>query len=253
MISWFKSHWKIIAGIAVGIPVLYWLYQQYAANAATNAANSQTAAQQAALDNAEQAQNEQSALSSLTGGGSPGGQDTPGNSITTTPTATSTSPTTTTPAAAISSSNLYAGTTGEYSTEPTAGGDYTSISQVGAPDTIGESVTIQGQLYTNQGGQWVSGTGGTAGSVPTGPTGSNPAPVSSTPAAPVSPSTPVTSLFGKRPSTGIMGPSRSVSATGSTAGDTVNTSSPVKVAIGGPASKPALPTRTPSLPGNPFR
>ncbi len=71
--EWLKKHWEILAAIAVGIPVLYWLYQAYS----TSSANSAQAAQDATLQNAEQQATadyaQQVALSNLQGGYGGGG------------------------------------------------------------------------------------------------------------------------------------------------------------------------------------
>src|SRR5580658_5961643 len=79
--EWLKKHWEILAAIAVGIPVLYWLYQTYQSDSAANA----QAAQSTALQNQEQtdeaAYAQQVALANL-GSGSSGGSS-QGNIITT--------------------------------------------------------------------------------------------------------------------------------------------------------------------------
>ena len=66
--EWLKKHWGWIAAVAVGIPVLYWLYQAYQ----TNAANNAQTAQQTDLVNQEQADQasyaQQIALANLSGG-----------------------------------------------------------------------------------------------------------------------------------------------------------------------------------------
>jgi hypothetical protein len=80
--EWLKKHWEILAAIAVGIPVLYWLYQK----SATGQISSAQAAQDASLQNAEQQATadyaQQVGLSNLMGGyGGGGGGGTGGGPI----------------------------------------------------------------------------------------------------------------------------------------------------------------------------
>jgi hypothetical protein len=93
--EWLKKHWEILAAIAVGIPVFYWLYQTYQSNSAANA----QAAQSTALQNEEQADEaayaQQVALAQLgsdSSGGSTGSSvSTQGNVTTSTPVTSSAS------------------------------------------------------------------------------------------------------------------------------------------------------------------
>jgi hypothetical protein len=94
--EWLKKHWEILAAIAVGIPVLYWLYQTYQSNSAANA----QAAQSTALQNEEQADEaayaQQVALAQLgsdsSGGATGSGSSTQGNVVTSSPSTSTASP-----------------------------------------------------------------------------------------------------------------------------------------------------------------
>lgn len=83
MVEWLKKHWEILAAIAVGIPVLYWLYTTYQSDAVT--ASTDTTLQDA--ENAAQTSYAQEiALGNVDsgyGGGSSGGGSTQGNTIST--------------------------------------------------------------------------------------------------------------------------------------------------------------------------
>lgn len=69
--EWLKKHWEIIAAIAIGIPLLYWLYQTYQANQeqAAQAATDATANADAAAS-ADQLQVAYGGYYSGSGGGS---------------------------------------------------------------------------------------------------------------------------------------------------------------------------------------
>jgi hypothetical protein len=67
--EWLKKHWKILAAIAVGIPVLYWLYETYLSNSAPSNDNSGLQAQEQAD---ETAYAQQVAVASLDSGSSSG-------------------------------------------------------------------------------------------------------------------------------------------------------------------------------------
>lgn len=78
--EWLKKHWELIAAIAVGIPVLYWLYQTYQSDQAANATDAQTTD----LQDQEQADEAAYAQSVAVGnlqGGSSSGSSTPGNAV----------------------------------------------------------------------------------------------------------------------------------------------------------------------------
>jgi cytoskeletal protein RodZ len=83
MIEWVKKHWGILAAIAVGIPVLIWLYNYEQQQSATNQANAVQNAQDQSLQNEEAAQAQETALSDLTDGGASTSQPTESTSGTT--------------------------------------------------------------------------------------------------------------------------------------------------------------------------
>src|ERR1035441_4875763 len=126
---WLKQHWKILAGIAVGIPVLYWLYTYAQAQSAANAATSAQNAQNASLQNQIASQQQAVALANLSsnsaGGVAGTSQPFTNPSTTSNPTVTASSDTTSTvaisataPAGTISGPSLSA--TSWYGEDPAA-------------------------------------------------------------------------------------------------------------------------------------
>src|SRR5580698_2377568 len=67
--EWLKKHWGILAAIAVGIPLVYWLYQTYQSNQVNAAQNASADAQANELAQDEADYQQQTALANLTGGG----------------------------------------------------------------------------------------------------------------------------------------------------------------------------------------